>query len=224
MPKNVLITGSAGNLGTAVTKYLQDQGHSVIGTTQYGHAHPDGNVDIYETDLSDELETKELFKKLKPKYKKLDATVLLVGGFAMGSITTASHNDMMAMLKLNYFTAYNCAKEAYDWMNRSSGGQIIFIGAKPAVDGGAAQVLPYTISKSAVIKLAEILNESENKDIQASVIVPSIIDTPDNRSAMPDANFEDWVKPQKIAEIIGEIISDDGSGLRGKIHRIYNNK
>lgn len=222
MPKNILITGSTGNLGKTISKSLSEEGFTVFGTVEYGHAKPEYNVDFFECDLADELETRELFKKLKTKYKFLDAAIFLVGGFAMGNITTATSRDMMDMFKLNYMTAYHCAKEAYDWMHRSNGGQLVFIGAKPALDGGAAEVLPYAVSKNAVIKLAEIINESESNEIQASVIVPSIIDTPDNRKAMPDANFSDWVTPEAISDVIKEIISDQGSPLRGTVHRIYN--
>lgn len=223
MPKNILITGATGNLGTAISNKLSEEGHTVFGTVEYGHAKPENKIDYFECDLADESETQELFKKLKSTYKSLDAAICLVGGFAMGNISNSTAKDMTDMFTLNFMTAYNCAKEAYDWMNRSKGGQLIFVGAKPALEGGAAEVLPYAISKSAVIKLAGILNESENENIQASVIVPSIIDTPQNRKAMPKANFEDWVTTDELADKVREIISDEKSPLRGNVNKVYNN-
>ncbi len=158
------------------------------------------------------------------KYQKLDAVIMLVGGFAMGNIREASSDDMMKMLTLNYFTAFHSAQNAIKWMNEATGGKLIFVGAKPAVEGGGAAVLPYAISKSAVIKLAEIINEDKNnKNIQASVIIPSIIDTPPNREGMPDANFDNWVKPEEIAENIAFLISDKANVLRDTVLKIYNN-
>lgn len=224
MSKNVLITGAAGNLGSAVSKKLISEGYSVIGTIVPGHRAPENGVDFYECDLTDEKATQAFFQTLMKKYQKLDAVIMLVGGFAMGNIREASSDDMMKMLTLNYFTAFHSAQNAIKWMNEATGGKLIFVGAKPAVEGGGAAVLPYAISKSAVIKLAEIINEDKNnKNIQASVIIPSIIDTPPNREGMPDANFDNWVKPEEIAENIAFLISDKANVLRDTVLKIYNN-
>lgn len=224
MSKNVLITGAAGNLGSAVSKKLISEGYSVIGTIVPGHRAPENGVDFYECDLTDEKVTQAFFQTLMKKYQKLDAVIMLVGGFAMGNIREASSDDMMKMLTLNYFTAFHSAQNAIKWMNEATGGKLIFVGAKPAVEGGGAAVLPYAISKSAVIKLAEIINEDKNnKNIQASVIIPSIIDTPPNREGMPDANFDNWVKPEEIAENIAFLISDKANVLRDTVLKIYNN-
>jgi NAD(P)-dependent dehydrogenase (short-subunit alcohol dehydrogenase family) len=224
MSKNVLITGAAGNLGSAVSKKLISEGYSVIGTIVPGHRAPENGVDFYECDLTDEKATQAFFQTLMKKYQKLDAVIMLVGGFAMGNIREASSDDMMKMLTLNYFTTFHSAQNAIKWMNEATGGKLIFVGAKPAVEGGGAAVLPYAISKSAVIKLAEIINEDKNnKNIQASVIIPSIIDTPPNREGMPDANFDNWVKPEEIAENIAFLISDKANVLRDTVLKIYNN-
>ncbi len=224
MSKNVLITGAAGNLGSAVSKKLISEGYSVIGTIVPGHRAPENGVDFYECDLTDEKATQAFFQTLMKKYQKLDAVIMLVGGFAMGNIREASSDDMRKMLTLNYFTTFHSAQNAIKWMDEATGGKLIFVGAKPAVEGGGAAVLPYAISKSAVIKLAEIINEDKNsKNIQASVIIPSIIDTPPNREGMPDANFDNWVKPEEIAENIAFLISDKANVLRDTVLKIYNN-
>ncbi|MEQ8580905.1 MAG: SDR family NAD(P)-dependent oxidoreductase [Marinoscillum sp.] len=224
MSKNVLITGAAGNLGSAVSKKLISEGYSVIGTLVPGHKAPENGVDFYECDLTDERATQIFFQTIRTKYQKLDAVIMLVGGFAMGNIREVSSEDMMKMLTLNYFTAFHSAQNAIKWMNEATGGKLIFVGAKPAIEGGAGAVLPYAISKSAVIKLAEIINEDKNnKNIQASVIIPSIIDTPPNREGMPDANFDNWVKPEEIAENIAFLISEKANVLRGTVLKIYNN-
>lgn len=222
MSKNILITGAAGNLGTAVVKKMQVDGHQVWGIVEPGHSSGEGA--FFECDLTSEPATVDLFRRLKARNQSLDAAVLLVGGFAMGSIERATSEDMMHMFMLNYMTAFHTARQAYSWMKKNGGGKIIFTGAKPAVDGGGAAALPYAVSKTAVIKLAEIINESGEKDnIQASVIVPSIIDTLPNRKGMPDARFEDWVKPTEIAEAIAFLISDAGNPLRDTVLKLYNN-
>lgn len=224
MPKNILITGAAGNLGSAVAKVLLDEGYKVIGTMEPGHKQPDNGVDFFECDLTDEIETGMLFDHLKEKYKTIHGAVLLVGGFGMGSIENATGHDMMEMFKLNYMTAYYAAQNAFKWMKQSHGGRIILVGAKPALEGGAAPVLPYAVSKSAVIKLGEILDEAgADHNIRASVIAPSVIDTPPNRKHMKDANFEDWVKPEEIAEAISFLIGNKSKTLRDTVLKLYNN-
>jgi len=224
MKKTILITGTAGNLGTAVCNHLIKLDYQVIGTIEPGHQHPESKVDFHECDLTDEKATETLFSNLKSKYSKIDAVICLVGGFGMSNIQNASSSDMMKMLNLNYMTAFHTAHFATSWMNSTGGGKLIFVGAKPAMEGGAAAVLPYAVSKSAVIKLSEIINEDDDlKDIHAAVIVPSIIDTPPNREAMPDAKFSDWVTPETIATNIGFLLSEHAKVLREPVLKLYNN-
>lgn len=224
MSKNILITGATGNLGSAVAKFFVEAGHQVIGTLSPGRKAPESEVDFYECDLQDAHATQQLFSTLKKKYKTLDAAILLVGGFGMGSIENASSEDMLKMFNLNYLTAFNCSQNAYQWMKENEGGRMIMVGAKPAVEGGGSEVLPYAVSKSAVMKLAELLSESgKAHNIQASVIIPSIIDTRVNRESMPDANFADWVTPEEIAESIGFLVSEKASPLRDAVFKLYKN-
>lgn len=222
--KTILITGAVGNLGTSVCENLINQGHQVIGTIRPGSKSPESKVDFYVCDLTSEASTEKLFAKLQSKYSKIDVVICLVGGFGMANIQSATSSDMMKMLQLNYMTAFHTASQATRWMNQTGGGRLIFVGAKPAMEGGASAVLPYAVSKSAVIKLAETINEdAELKNIQAGVIVPSIIDTPINRESMPDANFYEWVKPEEIAENIAFLISETASIVRNPVLKLYNN-
>jgi NAD(P)-dependent dehydrogenase (short-subunit alcohol dehydrogenase family) len=85
-------------------------------------------------------------------------------------------------------------------------------------------VFPYVLSKSMVIKMAEVINaDSKHSNTTATVIVPSIIDTPPNRAAMPDANFSDWVTPESIADKIAFICGEGGKDLRETVLKIYGN-
>ncbi len=224
MKKTILITGAAGNLGTAVSEHFIKQGWNVIGTLAPIEKATNNQVDFHECDLISESSTESFFRQIKAKYKKLDAVVALVGGFGMNNLSNATDDDMLKMFHLNYMTAFHTAKFASEWMNETGGGHLVFIGAKPALEGGASEVLPYAISKSAVINLAEIINEDDNfKNIQAAVIAPSIIDTPPNRKAMSDANFDDWVKPEAIAKNIYFIVSEEAGVLRDVVFKVYNN-
>jgi NAD(P)-dependent dehydrogenase (short-subunit alcohol dehydrogenase family) len=85
-------------------------------------------------------------------------------------------------------------------------------------------MVAYTLAKSLLFKFAELLNQdAKGKNVTATVIVPSTIDTPANRNSMPNANPSNWVKPQEIAGILEFIVSEQASSLREPVLKIYNN-
>ncbi len=224
MAKNIFITGATGNLGSAVTGLLSERGYQLIGTTRPGKSTKSENVDLFECDLTDEDSVANCFERIQSKYPQLHGAVLLAGGFGMGGILDSGKEDLLKMYHLNFMTAYLTSRACVKWMNESGGGQIVFTGAKPALEGGGAALLPYALSKSSVIELAELINADDQlKNIRASVIVPSVIDTPPNRESMPDANFDDWVKPTEIAENIDFLLSEKSSVLRDAVLKVYNN-
>lgn len=223
MQKVALITGAKGNLGGAVVKEFLQAGYTVVGTAEPGHLLGEkSEAHFVEADLSDESAAGELVKKVVSQHGRLDVAVMLVGGFAMGNIGNAGRAELDKMLHLNFYTAYFTARPAFEAMTKT-GGRLVFIGAKPALEPEAGkETLPYGLSKSLVFKLSEYLNASgKGKGIASSVVVPSIIDTPPNRSAMPDADFGKWVKPEKIAKTIVFICSEEGDALRQGVYKVY---
>jgi short-subunit dehydrogenase len=100
---------------------------------------------------------------------------------------------------------------------------LVFIGARPALDNNAAVYMPgYALSKSLLFKLSEILNAAgKEKNIVSTVVVPSIIDTPVNRTAMPNENFSKWVSPESLANIIYMACSEAGKDLREPVMKVY---
>ena len=108
-------------------------------------------------------------------------------------------------------------------MMKQGNGRIFLIGSRQGLNilkGKSA--LAYSFSKSLLFRLAELLNaEAKGKNVVASVIVPSIIDTPSNRESMPDANFSDWVTPSAIADVIYFYSSDEGNAIREPVIKMY---
>ena len=222
MAKNILITGTTGGLGTAVAKKFISEGNTIFGSITPGKSTPDDGVNYFEADLTSLDSVSALFGKLSDK--SLEAGVFLVGGFGMGNLENTTKEDIQKQLDLNFLTAFYCCQNLYPLLTKNGGGKIVLIGAKPALEGGGAETLAYTIAKTTVIKLAEIINESGKEDnIQASVVVPSIIDTPTNRKSMPEANFSDWVTPEAIAESIHFLVSEKGNPLRDTVLKLYGN-
>jgi NAD(P)-dependent dehydrogenase (short-subunit alcohol dehydrogenase family) len=227
--KNIIITGANGNLGSAVVKKFLAEGYKVI-AVDYADNHLEfakGNplFSFSTVDLSNENEAAKFVESSINSHKRIDGALLLVGGFAMGNIGNTSGADLEKMFTLNFKTAYFLARPLFKHMMSNESGRLVFVGARPALKPEQAKgVIAYALSKSLLIKLAEILNaEAKGKNVVSSVIAPSTIDTPQNRSSMPEADPANWVKPEQIADVLEFICSEKGDVLREPVYKVYNN-
>ena len=227
--KIAIITGATGNLGLAVTKKFIAEGYKVIGTAVPDDATPmNFNEDEFEkvvVDLLNEEAAAEFIASVIMKYGTIDTTVLTVGGFAMGRISETSAGDLMKQYKLNFETTYHIARPVFVQMMKQNKGRMFFIGARPGLSAVQSEnMTAYGFAKSLVVRLAELINiEARGKNVVASVVIPSTIDTPQNRKAMPEADFSNWVKPEDIANIIYYHSTDEAHSLRETIIKVYNN-
>lgn len=210
--KNVIITGATGNLGKVVTQKFLHAGYTVIATTSPRSTinTETKNLTYYNVDLANEEESNSFFKKAIAAHGTIHAALLLAGGFAPGKLHKTSGEDVTKMFTLNFKTAFHIAQPAWAHMKERQEGRIILIGAKPVLNAGEAKnSVAYSLSKSLIFKLAEILNaEGKDHNLTANVIVPRTIDTPDNRKAMPKADFSLWQSPESLTEIMLRICSD----------------
>ncbi len=227
--KNILITGAAGNLGQATVQKFLSESHRVIAAVTPGKENRfevQGNLVTVEADLTDEISVNAMVNNAISRYGSIDAALLLVGGWAGGTIFNTDGKALKKMYSLNFETAYYVARPVFQQMMRQpAGGRIVFIGARPALQAKDGRTsLGYGLSKSLVFKLAEYLNEEgASKNVVSSVVVPSTIDTPPNRAAMPNADFNSWVKPEAIADVMSFLVSDHASALRDPLIKVYGN-
>ncbi len=226
--KTALITGAAGNLGRAVTERFISGGYFVSGTVIPGdHSNLDFSADQFEKtslDLMDEKAAGKLVMDLAERKGKIDSAILTVGGFAMGSVKDTSARDIMGQYQLNFETTYNVARPLFTKMMEQGHGRIFMMGSKPGLSTANGKgMVAYSLAKSLLFRLAELMNnESRHLDVVTTVVVPSTIDTPQNRKAMPDGNFDNWVTPQAIAEILFWHCSAEASVLREPVLKVYN--
>jgi NAD(P)-dependent dehydrogenase (short-subunit alcohol dehydrogenase family) len=224
----IIITGANGHLGTAVVQRLLDDGHQLLAVTGRegagtlpGHE----NLTLSQVDLSDESSTSKYAKSVLNDSPDIQAAILLVGGFAMGKLTETNKADLIRMIDLNFFTAFNLVRPLLShFLSQNQPRQFILVGTRPGLDADAGKdFFAYSMSKAMIFKLAEFINvEGKDKGITATVIVPSTIDTKANRKAMPGADFSKWVPAENIADAIAFSLSETGWMLRENILKIYN--
>ena len=217
-----LITGCNGILGQATVKEFLKNGYPVLGIDRGKGTDTSGKgLNIEHLDLINETEVKKAIQRLHQQ-SPIRFGVMIAGGFGMGGILESPMDEVQKMIDLNFKTAYHVARPLFATFKENGGGKMIFIASKPAVETGGSFAMAYSLSKSMLVKLTEMINEEgKANDISATAIAPEIIDTPVNREAMPNANYDQWVKPEEIARNILHLCTD-GQVITENVIRLYN--
>ncbi len=204
--KHVVVTGGRGALGSAVVEVLQARGATV-------HV-----ADRPEVQLDDEASASTFFRALPPIW----ASVHLVGGFAMKPVADTALADLEQMWRLNAVTCFLSCREAVGSMRRGgAGGRIVNVGARPVLVPTPG-MLAYASSKATVAAITQSLAvEVAGDRILVNAVLPSLIDTPANRHAMPDADFGSWPKASQIADTIAFLASPDNALTSGALVPVY---
>lgn len=229
MQKTAIVTGASGNMGQAVVKKFLAEKYHVVGSAVHDDPAPlilnDPHFEEVLVNLMDEADAKKFVEGVIEKNKVIDVAVLTVGGFAMNSIEKTSTADIEKQYKLNFETAYNVARPVFLQMMKQGSGRIFIVGSKPGLDvsRNGKGMVAYSLAKSLIFRLAELMNaEAAKTNVVTSVLVPSTIDTPQNRKSVPDADFESWVRPEAIADAVFFYCSKEGQVLREPIIKVYN--
>jgi len=220
--KVAVITGGTGALGSAIVARLLADGFACHVTwlleRELSHFSHGERVTRHQVDCADEMQTVGFYAKLG----RVDASVHVVGGFAMAGLTETSLADFDRMHRLNAVTAFLCTREAVRAMRRSGHpGRIVNVAARPALNpvGG---LVAYSTSKAAVASLTQCAAEEvRGEGILINAIVPSIMDTPTNRSAMPNADFTKWPKLEEVAETVGFLVGSRNTLTTATLVPVY---
>jgi NAD(P)-dependent dehydrogenase (short-subunit alcohol dehydrogenase family) len=223
----IIITGINGQLGQVLAQHFLSIGYCVLGTCRPGtksESKLPSSVSLFEVDLSNELACQQVFNDILQQHSSIHALVATAGGFATGKISSFRMADWHRMLAMNFETALNAAVPVFKHMLQKKSGRIFLLGAQAGLHTEKASgAVAYGWSKSLIFQLAAQFNhEAANCNVVTSVVVPSTIDTPANRQAMPTADFEKWVSPQAIAEAIAFYCSDAASQIREPVIKVYN--
>lgn len=224
--KSVVITGANGHLGQAVARRFAAAGArlALLGrdeaALQAVAAGPEATV--YVCDVTDEAAVAATMTAVHGTLGGPFALLNVVGGYAFGArvheldLATWQH-----MLSLNLTSAFLCAKHALPHMLAAGEGRILSISSKVALDlpvGAAA----YAVAKAGVNALTSCLaKELRGTGVAAAALMPSVIDTPPNREAMPKADPGKWVTPEQLAEVMLLLCAREAAALNGAIMPVF---
>ena len=207
--RSAVVTGASGVLGAAVAQAFHDAGAKVTGVDIVT---ADAPWPIVIADLTDAAATADALAQIGD----IDILANIAGGFTMGdTVEETSDETWDFMFNLNARTVLNAARAAVPRMRARGSGKIVNIGARAALRGTGAMGA-YCASKSVVLRLTETLaDELKASGINVNCILPSIIDTPRNRSDMPGADFSKWVAPSEVSAVALFLASDAASAVHG---------
>src|ERR1041385_7477457 len=225
--KIALVTGAKGGLGTFVTESFLAAGAKVIGVSRSIQPDDFSHAEFFAmpAELSSGDAARKLAEDVVARFRRIDALVHVMGGFAGGKSVADTDDAMLEkMLDLNYRAAFFIARAFLPYMRQQGGGRILAVASRQAVEP-AAMVGAYSASKAALVSLIRtIALENKDRGISANAVLPATMDTPANRTAMPQADASDWVQPDQVAALLVHLASDGGAQITGAAIPIYGNQ
>jgi NAD(P)-dependent dehydrogenase (short-subunit alcohol dehydrogenase family) len=230
-PKIVVVAGGTGGLGRAVSLAFLEQGARVVATyrnqqefdaVKAGAAANAAMLEGARVDVTDEAAVSQFIQSVAAQHGRLDALVNAVGGYAGGvKLWEMDTKVFDQMLALNLRSGYALARAAVRVMLKQGHGSIVNVAAKAAIDHGAGAGA-YAASKAASVALMDSLAaDLKGTGVRVNSILPSIMDTPTNRAAMPNADFAKWPKTEDVARVILFLCSDAARLIHGAAVPVY---
>jgi NAD(P)-dependent dehydrogenase (short-subunit alcohol dehydrogenase family) len=228
--KVAIVTGAAGNLGHAVANALATRGARIALVDLDAEAVEGARKELptgsdataFTANLIEPDSVADMVERVTAHYGRIDILANIAGGFTMGPpVHETEDRDWNFMLDLNARTVFNTCRAVIPHMLSQGGGKIVNVSARAATEG-KGHMAPYCVSKAAVITLTQSL-AAEHKDngVNVNCILPGTIDTPQNRAAMPGEDFDRWVPPAALADVILFLASDAARCVTGAAVPVY---
>ncbi len=227
-----VVTGGTGNVGSVVTRRLLQQGAAVVvpwrgeeGWRELREGLPGelaGRLIGVRADLTEEDQVRELMRTALDQSGSVHALLNLAGGFAFGAnVWETDLETWTRMMAVNLHSAFLCCKHALPAMRERGEGRIVNVSSKAAVDiqpGAAA----YAVAKGGILTLTRALREElKGTGVSVYALMPSIIDTPATRRLMPDADHQRWVPPERVADVLLALCSEEMAPASGSVVRVF---
>jgi NAD(P)-dependent dehydrogenase (short-subunit alcohol dehydrogenase family) len=223
MSGSVLVTGAAGGLGRAVSRRLVADGWRVVAPERGEPAAAEAGVLVVQADVTDETAVAgAIAVATADPGAPLRAVVNLVGGFASGGrVHETPVADFEAQLRINLRPTYVVTAAALPHLIAAGGGAVVCVGSRAALRP-FPEAAGYITAKAALLALVDALAVEYRGDlVRVNAVLPSVIDTPANRAATPDADFSTWVPPEQIADVIAFLCSDASMATSGAHVPVY---
>ena len=231
MSTSIIVTGSAGALGSAVARHLVGRGHRVAGLD---HPRAEARLAALKGELGDaylgiaaDVGTAAGWEAALARTAELGpvaGAVLTVGGWSGGTpLASEADGTFARMAESNLSTVHLALRVLLPGMVERRAGSVVVIGSRaaerPWTSAGAAS---YAASKAGAVALAQAAAaEVLEAGVRINAVLPSTIDTPANRAAMPDADASRWVAPEAIAKVIAFLLSEDSGPISGAAIPVY---
>lgn len=226
-----VITGGTGGLGTALVKRLVERDVKLAVT----YLLPDEAAAFEETfDLDEDRlilrrvdainpeAVTSFMKEVADTWGAIHHLCSLVGGWAGGrDVEETDDVRFERMLDLNLRSAFYAVRAAVPYMRQAGWGRILLVGSRAVEDTPPGQAA-FNIAKAGVVALAKTVGqELEGSGVTANALMPSVIDTPATRSALPYADYVHWPTPEEIAAVAAFVLTDDSAVMNGATLRVY---
>jgi NAD(P)-dependent dehydrogenase (short-subunit alcohol dehydrogenase family) len=227
--KVAFVTGATGNLGQVVARRFAGEGAKLVLVARNADdlkALADelgGDTMTEAADLGDPDSVDALVRRVETRFGGIDVLAHTVGGYAAGTPVHATGIDVLEkVINLNVRPVFvTCGRVARSMVERGQGGKIVIVLAKSALKGSANNGA-YTASKAAAQRIMESMAlELRDQGINVNAVLPSIIDSPQNRKDMPNADTAKWVTADDLADAILFLASPGGAKLNGASLEIY---
>ncbi len=229
----VIITGASGNLGHAVAHGFQDAGARLAlfdlsaerireRCADLGAGDGSDGTLFVGADLTDAESVADAVGRSQAVYGRVDVLANIAGGFRGGTpLAETSLETWESMMRLNARSVFLMCRAVIPLMTARDSGRIVNVAARAALTGQAG-LGAYTASKSAVIRLTESLAEEvKGQGINVNCVLPGTLDTPANRQASPEANFDHWVAPAALADVVMFLASAAARAIHGAAVPVY---
>ncbi|MDA1191006.1 MAG: SDR family NAD(P)-dependent oxidoreductase [Candidatus Poribacteria bacterium] len=226
----VIVTGGTGELGQSVSTAFLSEGATVVifgrsaesFETMKAELDNSPRLGFQQADLTDEGSVNAAINAVLEQHRRIDAVVNVAGGYFGGVPVAQMPTDRWdQMMRLNLNSVFYVCRAALPSMIARKSGAIVNVGSR-AGESGVGGLGAYSVSKAGVRVLTEAIAEEVKHDgVRANCVLPSVIDTPANRKAIPNADFDTWVKPEVIAQTILFLASDEASATSGASIPVY---
>jgi len=231
--KVIIVTGASGNLGNAVAARLSSEGAKLalvdrdmkrLQDQAAGYNRAAGDIHLATADITKKAEVEAFVAEVVGKFGAVDGLINVAGGFKMGepvyNLDEATYDFMMNLNAKSVFLMSGAVVKAM--LDAGRPGRVVTVASRSALKGDP-NTAAYNASKAVALRLTESLAaEVLDKHITVNAILPSVIDTPQNRQGgATDAEIAKWVTPDSLADVIAFLLSDAARDITGASIPVY---